>query len=68
MKLPRPNDRYDAMDESITRAAIERADDENLKRGRDIEVYPARVILRAPNGSRWAITVSNTGALSTVAV
>ncbi len=64
MKLPRPSESYDAMDESITRAAIERADDENLKRGRDLEVHPARIILRSPNGSRWAITVSNTGTLS----
>lgn len=47
---------------------INRADNGNLKRDQDIEVGSNRVILTAANGNRYALTVSNTGTLSTTAV
>lgn len=68
MKLSRTLPYYDEADQTQLRVAIERADDENLKRGRDLEIHPARIIVRSPNGSRWAITVSNTGTLSATAI
>lgn len=43
---------------------LERADAENHKRGRDIEVAPARLILTSPDGTRWTITVDNTGTIA----
>jgi hypothetical protein len=54
--------------EAARNRQLEQADSENHKRGRDIEVGQARVILTSPNGTRYALVVSNAGALSTVAV
>ena len=48
--------------------AIEQADAVNVKRGRDYEVGQGRVILTASDGTRWALTVSTAGVLSTVAL
>jgi hypothetical protein len=68
MRLPEPPPQYDRRDESLTRRSIEQEDVRNHKKGQDIEVSPARIILKSPNGTRWALTVSNAGALSAVAV
>lgn len=68
MKLPRPTPRYDERDQTDLRAKLEQTDDENVKRNRDIEMGAARIILRSPDGTRYALTVSNAGALSAVAV
>ena len=64
MKLPRSDDR------TITEISrqVELADRMNYKRDRDLEIGQNRVILTSPNGSRYAITVSNAGVLSAVAV
>lgn len=68
MRLPRPPERYDPRDQAELRVQLERADDASHKRGQDVEIGAARLILRAPNGTRYSITVSNAGALSAVAV
>lgn len=68
MNLPRAAPAYNAQDQDRLRNDLEQADGENLKRGRDIEVGRGRVILTSENGLRWAIVVSNTGALSAVAL
>lgn len=47
---------------------IEAADRATVKEGRDHEVGSGRVILTAPNGTRWALQVSDAGALSAVAL
>ena len=62
MKLPRSDDR------TLTEISrqVEAADNMNYKRDRDLEIGQNRVILTSPNGSRYAITVSNGGVLSTV--
>jgi hypothetical protein len=62
MKLPRSDDR------TITEISrqVEMADNMNYKRDRDLEIGQNRVILTSPNGSRYALTVDNAGALSTV--
>lgn len=59
MKLPRSNDKI------ITEICrqVERADDMNYKRDRDLEIGQNRIILTTPNGSRFALTVSDAGVL-----
>jgi hypothetical protein len=37
------------------------ADRDNFKRGGDVELDAGRIILRSPDGARWALTVSNAG-------
>lgn len=66
MKLPQPPSRYDAPFQQQLHHLLELADDDNRKKGRDIEVHPARLILRSPNGTRYEIKVSNAGVLSAV--
>ncbi len=61
MNLPPPPAAYDRNDQTAARRELERADGKNQKRGQDIEVGSARLILTAPDGSRWAFTVDNTG-------
>jgi hypothetical protein len=65
MKHDLPPLRYDRGHEIERNRRAERADAENHKRGRDIEVGPARVVLTASDGSRHALVVSPAGALST---
>lgn len=57
MKLPPFND-------AEWRRQIERSDAENHKRNRDVEIGRARLILTSPNGTRYEVTVDNTGTLS----
>jgi hypothetical protein len=47
---------------------LEYNDTQNVKQGGTFEVGAGRVVLRAPNGTRYSLVVSNTGVLSTVAV
>lgn len=68
MKLPSPPSRYMLGAENQRNRVIEQADAENHKRNRDVEVGVGRVILTAPNGTRWAIAVSNAGVLSATAL
>lgn len=55
-------------DQQEVRRQIELAEQSNHKRGRDIEVAPARLILTSPNGARWSLAVSNAGTVSAVAI
>lgn len=68
MRLPRPSLSYDERDQTEVRLLIERADDGNHKRNEDIEVGAARLILKSPNGTRYSITVNNSGAISAAAI
>ena len=68
LTLPKPRSAYDAGDEAQLRRAIERADKANRKIGTDVEVGANRLVLKSPNGARWSITVSNTGAITAVAL
>lgn len=67
MKLPAPSKQYDAANEAQTRSAIEREDARNLKKGGKILVGKGALVLTAPNGSLWQVTVSNSGVLSATA-
>jgi len=66
--LPVAPPAYSAGEESQNRASIKRELDRKLERGVDIEMNDARIILKSPDGSRFALTVSNAGALSAVAI
>ena len=67
MKLPKSADRYDPMDQDMTRSIIERDDLQNFKRNQDVEIR-TRLILASPNGTRYQLTVSNAGALVVTAL
>lgn len=47
---------------------LEQADRQNLKRGADVEFYDNRLILTAPDGTRYRVTVANDGTLGTTAL
>lgn len=69
LKLPNPPARYDPVHEARRSAAIERADEDNLKSFRDLRLQPGcGIILRAPDGSEWKLSVDNSGALVTTAL
>lgn len=69
MKLPIPGPRYDETRENLRNNMLEQSDKQNIKRYENIEIRdPQLLVLVSPNGSRWKITVSNTGALSATAI
>ena len=68
MNLAKPPPRYDAEEEAQMRATLMREDARNLKIGKNVDVRGAKLILTAPNGTRYQVTVSNTGVLGTVAI
>ena len=59
LSLPAPSLSYDPRNEAQARASLERADALNLKTNKAAD----RILLRAPNGSVWAVSVSDAGAL-----
>lgn len=68
MRLPQPGQRYDAARESQRNRLLEDADRRNLKIDTDTVMSGGRIILVAPDGSKWALKVSNSGILTTEAV
>lgn len=68
MKLPLPQGQYSRVSEIDRNRVLEQADQWNHKRGQDIEVSPARLILTSPNGTRYSVTVDNAGTLSATAI
>jgi hypothetical protein len=69
MRLAPPRKYYDANAELDRNQALETADDENHKKGRDIEVgAQCRVTLTSPSGLRFWLAVDDAGALTVTAV
>jgi len=68
VRLPPATNSYDSSNEQTARALLERADDENHKKNRDLEVSPGRLILKSPDGTRWSITVDNAGVVAATAL
>ena len=69
MSLPIAGPQYDQGAENRFRSEVERELSKTLRRGVDLEFANGeRVILRSPDGSRFALTVDNAGALSTTAL
>lgn len=68
MILPRAAPKYDQANEQLARDALTREDAMIFKSGRDVELARGeRLILRSPNGSRWALSASDAGVLTLVA-
>lgn len=68
MNLPAPTSDYSAANEAAVRRALEQEDRRNRKIGADVEMGRERLVLKSPDGSRWAIAVSNAGVLSATAL
>ncbi len=64
MKLPVAPQQYDAGDQARLRGALERADDQSLKRG----AAQPYLLLASPNGTVWKGVIDNSGALSWTAL
>lgn len=61
LNLPEPGPQYDRQNEAETRRQMNEADKQNLKRLTDIEMGDARIIMKSPDGTRWAQGVDNAG-------
>ena len=69
MILQPPPQIYDASHENEKNRTLEAEDLLNRKKRQDLEIVSnERLILSSPNGTRYQITVSNSGTLSAVAV
>jgi hypothetical protein len=64
VKLAAPPQDYDARDQAQMRGTLERADQQNLKRG----VALPFLLLSKPDGTVGKLTVSNAGVLSWTAL
>lgn len=63
MRLPMTSPTYSANLENERNRVLELADYSNHKRNQDVEIGEGRLILKAANGVRYNVTVSNAGAL-----
>lgn len=68
MNLPPPTPAYDKTNESETRRILMVADQVNRKTTQDVEIGKERLILKSPNGTRYSVTVDNSGNLSTTSL
>ena len=70
MNLPKAPQAYDANNEQAVRSQLEAEDLRNLKKNTDINLGPNTVglILVSANGTRWRLTIDNTGALITTSL
>ena len=68
--LPAAPKAYEQKNEQDTRSKLVAEDLLNLKKNTDINLGPATVglILISPNGTRWRLTIDNTGALIPVSL
>jgi|TARA_R110000744_G_scaffold75533_1_gene150190 hypothetical protein len=68
MILPTPSQSYDSMIQSEINRAIELGDSQNLKKDGDLEVGNGRIVLTSANGTRYKLTVDNSGNLGTATI
>lgn len=68
MILPTPSQSYDPMIQSEINRSIELGDSQNLKKDGDLEVGNGRVILTSANGTRFKLTIDNSGNLGTATI
>ena len=68
MNLPSPTPQYSEKDQAQTRNILELEDKNNHKRNRDVEIGQSRLILTSSNGTRYKITVDNSGVISATAI
>lgn len=65
MTTPRPPLQYDPRWASAVKAQLDSLETRVHQKGRDVEVGPGRLILTAPDGSRFVVQVNIHGHLST---
>ena len=68
MKLPRVPDEYSAFIERERNRTLERLFSFFRRTDNDVEIGGERLVLTAPDGSRWSVTVANDGTLSTTEI
>ncbi len=68
MRLPDATSEYSQQQEQQKNLLLEQADNLNFKKFQDVEVGDARLILKSPNGSRFSVTVDNSGNLSAISI
>ena len=68
MILPAAPEKYSDIDTNKMNLQIEQADQLNHKKNQDVEVGAARLILKSPNGTRYSITVDNSGQVGATAI
>ena len=69
LRLARPRDNYDLESEVNRNLTLEQTDRGNFKHFEDIDLANnERLILVSPNGTRYSVTVDNSGNLGTTAI
>lgn len=68
MNLPEPSPTYNQLHERIRNQELEQADEGNRKIARDVEIGGQKLILTSPDGTRWSVTVDNSGNLGTTSL
>ena len=66
--LPKAPVKYDPQDQDNIRTELTDADSGNRKKGADVDILSARLILQSPDGTRWNVTVSNAGVITATAL
>jgi hypothetical protein len=68
MRLQPAASQYSTTDQNLMRETIGREDDRNMKTDKDM-IIPnnIRIVLTSPNGTKYALSASNAGALTLVA-
>jgi hypothetical protein len=68
MILPAVTTDYNQRNISQMNLAIEQADSLNHKKNQDVEIGAARLVIKSPNGTRYSITVDNSGNVGATAL
>jgi hypothetical protein len=68
MRLPDATSDYSQQQEQQKNLLLEQADTLNVKKFQDIEIGDAKLVLKSPNGSRFSVTVDNSGNLSATSI
>jgi hypothetical protein len=68
MRLPDATGEYSQQREQQKNLLLEQADTLNVKKFQDIEMGDAKLVLKSPNGSRFSVTVDNSGNLSATSI
>ena len=66
--LPKAPAKYDPLDQDNIRTELIDADSGTRKKGADVDILGARLILRSPDGTRWNVTVDDAGAITATAL
>lgn len=68
MTLPSAPPEYDMRDQAEVRRAIEQSQVSAQRTNEDIIIVERRLILIAPDGGQWSVTVDNSGNLETTSL